>query len=378
VQNLFVALDGAATSSSFDLAGAIQTDGTFSLSLNDITSLITGAPVPDGAHALNFELVDNDGVTTSTSVNFTLASQVPTLSASLANPVGSGSAQSVSNTTDAITGNVSTEAALASLTGHFANSSLPGLDLTSQVQPDGSFSLSPAMLKSIAGGALQNGPHTLDLVATDAAGNSATVNVTFVVKSLTAALANDTGSNAHDGITSDDTVVGAVSTANGLSSLTGGLDGASAASFNLSSLVNPDGSFTLSPAALQNIAGSALADGSHTLHLAATDGSGNVDTFDLAFTLATKAPVLNAALSDKAAIKADGTTTDPSIAGTVTASDKIVSFTGRTGRHHARKLHRPLSVAQSRRQLRPECGQAAIDRGRRACQRRSYVAPHGD
>jgi hypothetical protein len=59
---------------------------------------------------------------------------------------------------------------------------------------------------------------------------------------------------------------------------------------------------------LAAIAGGTVADGTHTLHLASTDGSGNVSTFDLTFVLATQTPVLSAALSDTAAIKADGTT----------------------------------------------------------------------
>jgi hypothetical protein len=257
-----------------------------------------------------------------------LGSQGPVVSAKLASAVGSGSAQAATATTDTITGNVSTEVPLASFTGHFAGTDVPSVDLTSLVKSDSSFTLSPAELQNIAGAALQNGLHTLDLVATDTAGNTTTLAVTFNLKALAAALKNDTGASATDGITNDSTINGVVSLANGLTSLTGGLDGAAAASFNLTSFVNPDGTFTLSPTTLQSIAGGTLADGAHTLHLASTDGSGNVSTFDVTFTLVTQPPVVNAALSDTAAIKADGTTSDPSIAGKVSAIDRIVSLMG--------------------------------------------------
>jgi hypothetical protein len=327
LQNLFASLDSAPTPNSFDLSSFVQADGTFTID-SSILSSIESTPLTDGAHTLQLEAIDNDGVATSFSVHFTLGSQGPVVSAKLANAAGSGAAQAATATTDTIIGNVSTEVPLASFTGHFAGTDVPSVDLTSLVKSDGSFTLSPAILQSIAGAALQNGLHTLDLVATDTAGNTTTVAVTFNLKALAAALKYDTGASATDGITNDSTINGVVSLAHGFTSLTGGLDGAAAASFNLTSFVNPDGTFTLSPATLQSIAGGTLADGAHTLHLASTDGSGNVNTFDVAFTLVTQPPVVNAALSDSAAVKADGTTSDPSIAGKVSAIDRIVSLMG--------------------------------------------------
>jgi hypothetical protein len=307
LQNLFASLDSAPTPNSFDLSSIVQSDGTFTIT-SGILSSIESTPLADGAHTLQLEAVDNDGVTASFSVGFTLGSQGPALTAHLANAVGSGPAAAATDTTDAITGTVSTEGKLVSLTAQFAGTQVPSVDVTAQVNSDGSFTLPPALLQSIAGGALPDGLHTLDLVATDAAGNATTVTVGFNIKSLAAALANDTGASKTDGITSDDTIKGVLSMARGFSSPTGGFDGAAPASFNLTSFVNPDGTFTLSPATLAAIAGGTVADGTHTLHLASTDGSGNVSTFDLTFVLATQTPVLSAALSDTAAIKADGTT----------------------------------------------------------------------
>ena len=49
-----------------------------------------------------------------------------------------------------------------------------------------------------------------------------------------------------------------------------------------------DGSFTLAPPLLQTLAGGALADGAHALHLKATDKAGNISRLDLSFILDTK------------------------------------------------------------------------------------------
>jgi Tryptophan-rich Synechocystis species C-terminal domain len=54
------------------------------------------------------------------------------------------------------------------------------------------------------------------------------------------------------------------------------------------SAVRSDGSFTLAPPLLQTLAGGALADGAHALHLETTDKAGNISRLDLSFILDTK------------------------------------------------------------------------------------------
>ena len=56
----------------------------------------------------------------------------------------------------------------------------------------------------------------------------------------------------------------------------------------LASADRSDGSFTLAPPLLQTLAGGALADGAHALHLKATDKAGNISRLDLSFILDTK------------------------------------------------------------------------------------------
>src|SRR5262245_28565203 len=59
--------------------------------------------------------------------------------------------------------------------------------VTSALQPDGSFSLTPALLNTLAGGALRDGAHTLHLVATDKAGKTSSLDLSFVLGAKIAA-----------------------------------------------------------------------------------------------------------------------------------------------------------------------------------------------
>jgi hypothetical protein len=115
--------------------------------------------------------------------------------------------------------------------------------------------------------------------------------VDTVAPNLAAGLLNDAGVSATDHLTNDDTVAGSVSDTGGLSSLRGGLDGIPVANYaNLLSLVQPDGSFVASAALLQSLAGGSIAEGAHTLHLVATDSTGNSTSLDVAFVLDTVPP----------------------------------------------------------------------------------------
>ncbi len=74
--------------------------------------------------------------------------------------------------------------------------------------------------------------------------------------------------------------------AGGLLALTAGLDGAPAAQFvDLMVRRATDGSLALSKADLDVLAGGALSEGPHVLHVVAVDASGNARSTDIAFTL---------------------------------------------------------------------------------------------
>jgi hypothetical protein len=130
---------------------------------------------------------------------------------------------------------------------------------------------------------------------------------------LTAGLANDSGTSVTDTVTNDPTVEGQASDPGMVVELRGRLD--STISFtDLTSRLQADGAFDLDPATLNGLAGGTLQDGAHVLRLEAVDKAGNVSDLDVAFTLDTTSPeapvVMLDAASDSGRSNSDGVTND--------------------------------------------------------------------
>jgi len=105
------------------------------------------------------------------------------------------------------------------------------------------------------------------------------------------------------------------------------------------SAVRSDGSFTLAPPLLQTLAGGALADGAHVLHLEATDKAGDLSRLDLSFIRDTTAATMSGGLAhDTGASGSDRLTNDPKVAGTVTDANGIAKFSGVLDRGASRGL----------------------------------------
>jgi hypothetical protein len=120
------------------------------------------------------------------------------------------------------------------------------------------------------------------------------IEIPPIVPVILPALTQDTGISATDRITSNPAVSGTVSDDGTISAFKAGLDGMAVASFVnvLPDLVG--NTFSFSRARLEQILGAPLADGVHTLHLQATDSSGNTPSIvDLQFTLDTVAPSIS-------------------------------------------------------------------------------------
>ncbi|BAY73413.1 hypothetical protein NIES23_62410 (plasmid) [Trichormus variabilis NIES-23] len=146
--------------------------------------------------------------------------------------------------------------------------------------------------------------------------------------SLSASLANDTGTNA-DKITADISIIGTVTDASRLTRIRAGLDNTNIANFtNIRGVVGKDGSFVLTPAQLSEINNNTpLGQGQHTLHLFAKDQWNNTSTFDLTFTLDNNSPIINVFLTNDTGISAnDKITKDAAITGSINDFSKIVSF----------------------------------------------------
>ncbi|MFO1358315.1 Ig-like domain-containing protein [Plasticicumulans sp.] len=175
--------------------------------------------------------------------------------------------------------------------------SLDGSLLSTTADAGGAFTL--------AGVALVLGDNLLALTATDVAGNQSSASRTITrtapgsidstAPTLTAALSNDTGVSASDGLTRDAGIRGSATDDTAVTQLLGALDpaGDSAPLTDLSALLQTDGSFTLDAAALATLAGSPLVDGAHLLRLVALDAAGNRTQTEVAFTLDTAAPGLS-------------------------------------------------------------------------------------
>ena len=143
-----------------------------------------------------------------------------------------------------------------------------------------------------------------------------------VAPTITAKLALDAGSNNSDKITNNSTIAGKIADASPIATLTAGFDTTPAANWlNVTASLQADGTFTFTPAQLNQIYGGTLTDGTHTLHLRATDNKGNQSSFDYSFTLDTTVatPSLQlAATSDTGASNSDKITSinTPIVTGT--------------------------------------------------------------
>ena len=304
-------LDATVSTNFTDLLALVKADGSFTLTRAQLAQL-AGGTLADGIHTLHLVATDKTGNRTNFDFTFSFDATAPALTGSLVNDTGSSAADSLTKD-DTIGGRLTDSNGVANLTGAMDAGAVASL--ATLLNPDGSFTLTSAFLAQLAGGTLADGTHALHLVGTDKAGNSTSLDLSFVLDtagpSLTAGLAKDTGSNTSDGLTRDDTVAGQLTDPNGIAALTGTLDTGAASS--LAASLQPNGSFTLTPAMIVQLAGGATADGLHTLHLAATDKAGNTSAFDLSFTLRTTPPaqpVFDLAPDSHTGAPGDHTTSD--------------------------------------------------------------------
>ena len=292
VTQLLVALDPGATASFTDLVSLLQPGGSFTLS-RAVLDTLAGGSLADGLHVVRVVAKDAAGnASTPVEISFRLDTHAPVASsfgldpASDSAPVGDG--HTTANPVNLVGG---TEAG-ASLTLRLSGSST--VLGTTVAAADGSFHFS--------GIALSLGANAFVLTLADAAGNASTSNLTVtrdaltvadtIPPTLTAALANDTGISASDGITSDPTITGNTQDNVGVTHVLVALDPGATPSFtDLIGLLQPSGTFTLSRAVLNTLAGGSLTDGSHVVRVVAQDAAGNASApVNVAFRLDTQAP----------------------------------------------------------------------------------------
>jgi RHS repeat-associated protein len=324
----FVAgFDGTPVSKYVSILPQLQADGSFSLNRATLDKIF-GKTLADGSHTLHLiatatqpgggeddEKESSSGSKTTTSdFTFTLDTLAPQLT--ITTPLNLNPLKNNAKLTGTSNG---TGSNLASLNYRWDNSTTA---IAVAPNATGGFD----QLLDFTG--IANGAHKLTLTATDLAGNITTTsyNTTVAVDReapvITVKLTTDTGSSNSDKITSDRTISGKVTDASAIGTLKAGFDTTLAASWaNVTTSIQTDGSFTFTPTQLNQIYGGTIPDGTHTLHLSATDTFGNQSGFDYVFTLDTTvaAPSLQlAAISDTGASNSDKITklNTPTISGT--------------------------------------------------------------
>ena len=112
----------------------------------------------------------------------------------------------------------------------------------------------------------------------------------FSGPSLSAALQQDTGTSSNDRLTNTPNIVGNLTDPDGIATFVAGFG--AVPTFDVFADRQPDGSFTLTQARLEQIYGGLLTDGTYVLKLQATDSNGNPAQTTFSFTLDTAAPMV--------------------------------------------------------------------------------------
>ncbi|MEM8637399.1 MAG: Ig-like domain-containing protein, partial [Cyanobacteria bacterium P01_G01_bin.54] len=288
-----------------DITNQLDASGRFSLDEAQL-EIIKGAPLNEGGNAAQFKAIDTAGNTYLYTYGY---SRDTTLNLSWGLDLSSDS--------DPV-GDLITDQSSVILTGQTDPGSTITLDgQAATVDGSGNF--------SFTGVALALGANPLEIVATDNAGNEVRIEQTITrvdpgsaPPQITLDLATDSGSDASDGITNNPEVTGQVTDSNSVSQVQVSLNGG--AYTDITSQLNPDGTYTLDSTFLTTLNGGSLPDGSYTLELQATDGLGNSDSQTLNFTLDTTV-TLSWGLDPNS---------DSDPVGDLTTDQSSVTFTGQT------------------------------------------------
>ena len=293
VTRLLLALDAAGGNPNYaDLSNALAADGSFSITRAQLEAA-TGATLADGPYTVQLLAEDAAGNRSAPStISFTLDTQAPT-----------GTLELAPESDSEPLGDNETTATSVTLLGQTAPGTVVRLaNRSAAVDASGQWRLTDV--------ALALGANTLEVSFTDAAGNTGTASAVITRTSISVdstppaisdlRLQTDSGSSANDRITNTVTILGQASDDTAVTKLLGALDagGNTVAYSNLTTSLAADGSFTITRAQLNTLAGDTLADGPHTLQLVAEDAAGNRSAVaSLSFTLDTQAPTATLALA---------------------------------------------------------------------------------
>ncbi len=178
-------LEGKAEADYFNIRGTIGNDGSFTLDKGRLEEINNG-PLTDGLHTLSFFAKDKWNNITRSSIVFTLDTTKPVIEVGLSNDTGSSSVDQITSLAD-ITGKITEANTISSFKAGFDNTELNNfIDITAQLKADKTFSLDSSILKLINGNVdLNQGQHTLKLIAIDGVGNATdTIGFTFTLDTI--------------------------------------------------------------------------------------------------------------------------------------------------------------------------------------------------
>jgi hypothetical protein len=249
----------------------------------------TGVSLQMGGNALAAQATDAAGNLSSYTQTITRITAGPVITAALSDDTAPGGTTNSDGITSdpSVAGTVTDSSPITAFSAGFDGVPITAfVSILADLQANGSFALSPAEIARINGGsALLDGAHTLNLVATDQAGNvSSTYGLSFTLDDQPPGLA--VTSPANDSYTNKNVnVAGTVSdNLSGVVSLTAQLDGGTATAVSFDATT---GAFSF-PTTLDLTGGKS--DGPHTIVLQATDVAGNVTPDTIHFTIKTTLP----------------------------------------------------------------------------------------
>jgi hypothetical protein len=264
---------------------------------------------------------------------------------SLANDTGLDDRDNI--TTDpTITGTVTNSDQIAELEVSIGGEFVP---IETAIADDGSFTLTQNQLEEALNTSFVDGIYTVQLRTVDSSGlrSLEVAEITFTIApddnnvtpgelvppgtdflepTITAELANDTGTNDSDGITSDPTITGTATDNFGIAEIEVSIG---EAFVPIQTNIAADGSFTLTQNQLEEALNTSFVDDSYTVYLRAVDTSElrSRELAEVTFTLDPTPPTITAQLAnDTGDSNSDRITTDATIIGTVSDDNEIVAL----------------------------------------------------
>ncbi|MEB3279567.1 MAG: FG-GAP-like repeat-containing protein [Lyngbya sp.] len=253
--------------------------------------------------------VNRDSFTEIVSSEPTVPPEEPIVTASLADDTGIDNGDNItSNPT--LTGTITNSAEVAGLEVSIGEEFVP---IETNIADNGSFTLTQEQLEEALDISFTNGIYTIQLRTVDLSGtlSSEVAEITFTIApddpppeqeieffppgtdflepTITAELANDTGTNDSDGITSDPTIIGTATDNFGVAEIEVSVG---EEFVPIQTNIAANGSFTLTQNQLEEALETSLTDGTYTVSLRAVDTSElrSLELAEVTFTLETPNP----------------------------------------------------------------------------------------